>query len=119
MIGTGKYDFPGIRKAGTVILKAALASTAWGAWLIASPFQPLLDKLIEWGLEWLANRGLVVFNIGAIYVEGVFDQRKFDNAMEEALARAKAPALTDAQKKEIDDKVIKAMRAFGSIANNK
>ncbi len=115
MIGAGKYDFPGIRKAGAVALRVVLASTSWGAWLIASPFKRLIDLASEWAVEWLTNRGLIIINLGAIYVNGEFDQAKFDKAIEDGIAKAKVPGLSEAQKKAIDDEVIKAMRPFARI----
>lgn len=118
MIGTGKYDFPGIRKAGTAALTAVVAGTAWGAWIIASPFKPVLDGFTGWLSEWLANRGLLIINLGAIYVAGEIDQAKFDEAFDQALNKAKIPGLTDKQKKGIDDEVIKAFRRFGRITQS-
>lgn len=115
MIGTGKYDFPGIRKAGTAGIKALLALTSWGTWIIASPFNPLIDFLLNWISEWLANRGLIIINVGAFYVSGVFDQKSFDSAMEDGLKKASAPGLSDKQKKAIDDAVIEAFRKFGKV----
>lgn len=115
MIGTGKYDFPGIRKAGTAGIKALLALTSWGTWIITSPFNPLIDFLLNWISEWLANRGLIIINVGAFYVSGMFDQKSFDAAMEDGLKKASAPGLTDKQKKVIDDAVIEAFRKFGKV----
>lgn len=115
MIGTGKYDFPGIRKASTAGIKALLALTSWGAWLIASPFKGTLDLALDWFNEWLTNRGLVIINVGAFYVDGVFSQDKFDSEMESALKKAQTPGLTDKQKKAIDDGVIEAFRKFGRV----
>lgn len=117
MIGTGKYDFPGIRRAGATAFKLVLAGTGWGAKLIASPFWPIIKMMIEWCAEYLANKGLLVINVGAIYVNGEFDQARFDKAFEEGIQKAKAPGLTDAQKRMIDDEVIKAFRRFGAIGN--
>lgn len=115
MIGTGKYNFPGIRKAGATALKAVLALTTWGAWLLKSPFEPVIDLTAEWFSEWLANKGLVIINLGAIYVSGEFDQSKFDSAMDQALDAAKAPGLTEAEKEAIDEKVRDAFRKFAHI----
>lgn len=115
MIGSGKYDFPGIRKAGTAGIKALLALTSWGTWLIASPFMPIVDFWLDWISEWLANRGLIMINVASFYIGGKFDQDKFDSAMEEGLKKAKAPGLTDKQKKVIDDAVIDAFRKFGKV----
>lgn len=114
----GKYDFPGIRKAGTAALTAVVAGTAWGAWIIASPFKPVFDAAVGFMSEWLANRGLLIINLGAIYVAGEIDQAKFDEAFDEALKKAKIPGLTDKQKKGIDDEVIKAFRRFGRITQS-
>ncbi len=116
MIGTGKYDFPGIRKAGAAGLKALLASFSWGASVIASPFMPLVDVVLEWFAELLANRGLVILNIGYIYADGMIDQARFDNAMDDALAKVKAPGLSPEQKRAIDEEVKKAFRAIGRVA---
>lgn len=119
MIGTGRYNFPGIRKAGAAGLKLVLASTTFGKWLITSPFKKVFDLFAEWAVEWLTNRGLVIINLGAIYVNGEFDQAKFDKAMDLGLEKAKVPGLTDAQKKIIDDEVLKSFRAFARIAKPK
>lgn len=118
MIGTGKYDFPGIRKAGTAALRAVLVSTSWGAALVTGPFKGSVDLVVEWFSELLTNHGLIVINVGAIYVNGEFDQDAFDKAMEEGLEKAKAPGLSDAQKKVIDDEVLKAFRRFGRITKS-
>lgn len=115
MIGTGKYDFPGIRKAGSAALKAVVAGTGWGAWIIASPFKPVFDAAAEWLSEWLANRGLLIINLGAIYVAGELDQKKFDEAFDQALEKVKVPGLTEDQKRGIDNEVIAAFRRFGRI----
>jgi hypothetical protein len=117
MLGTGKYSFPRLRKAGAAALRVVLASTSFGRAFIASPFHPLLDPLLKWLAEWLANRGLLIINIGSIYVNGEFDQKRFDRAMEEGLEKAKAPNLSDSQKRVIDAAVIDAFRRFAHINN--
>lgn len=114
----GKYDFPGFKKAGSAALAAVLASTTWGAWLIKSPFKFVFDFASGFLSEWLANKGLLIINIGAIYVEGEIDQSKFDSAFDKALEQIKVPGLSDAQKKGIDDEVIKAFRKFGRVTNH-
>lgn len=117
MIGTGKYDFPGIRKAGSLAVKSLIAATGWGAWILASPFRFVLEYILEWIVEWLTNRGLLILNIGIIYVQGELDQAKFDQAMDEALEKAKAPDLSIEQKRAIDEEVKKAFRRFARISN--
>lgn len=115
MIGTGKYSFEGIRKAGSFGLKALLASTGWGAKLLSGPFKRSLNLFFEFISELLANRGLLLLNIGEIYVQGKFKQSNFDSKLEKALAAVKVEGLTPEQKKEIDDEVIQAFRPFASF----
>lgn len=110
---TGRYDFPGIKKWGAKGLTLALSSTAWGAWLVKTPFvRTLVDAFLEQTVNWLANKGLIVLNIGAIYFEGEFDQKAFDQALDEGLRAVKTGSLTPEQMKEIDEKVRIAARKF-------
>lgn len=119
MIGTGKYNFPGIRKAGAKTLEFVLASTTWGAAILATPFKPLIQLCSMWFSEWLANRGIVLINVGAIFIGGEVDQNKFDSAMDQALESVKIPGLTKTieQKKAIDEKVREAFRKFAHISS--
>lgn len=118
MIGTGKYDFPGIRRIGALALEGLIAGTSWGASLVTGPFAPVIDICAEYLSEWMANRGLLILDLGAIYVNGEFDQSTFDKAMDEALDRSKIPGLSDAEKKAIDDKVIAAFRQFARVGRS-
>lgn len=112
-----KYDFQGIQKAGRAVINSALLATSWGAWIIKSPFNTLLNYLEDLAINWLTNQGLIIINIGAIYVNGVLDQKAFDQAFDEAINKAKVPGLSDADKKKIDNQVIEAVRKFGRIGN--
>lgn len=112
---TGKYDFKGIQRLGAAGLSAVLSTTAWGAALLKFGLKVPIEIGAEWASNWLANKGLVILNIGAIYVNGEFDQSAFDNAMENGLSRVEAGGLTEAQKKAIDDEVIKAFRRFAPV----
>lgn len=112
---SGKYDFKGIKKYGAKGLALALSSTPWGAVLVNTwGLKSVVDILLEWGVNWLANKGLVVLNIAAIAVEGEWDQKAFDKDMEEALKKVEAATgrLTPEQAKAIDDEVLKAFRKF-------
>lgn len=100
---------------GASLIKGLLASTGWGAWLIKSPLSGAVDKFDELLVNYLTNKGLIVINIGAIYVNGEWDQSSFDKAMDEGIAKAKVPGLNDAQKKVIDDEVLKSFRRFARI----
>lgn len=111
---TGKYDFPGIKKFGAAGIKAALSLSPYTAWLLKAP---LLDTLLEAIANWFANQGLIVINLGIIYVDGELDQKAFDKAMDQAIEKSKVPGLSDAQKKAIDDDVVQAFRNFARITS--
>lgn len=119
MGATGKYDFPGIKAWGAKGLEALISTTTWGAALLTKV--PLVGMIIDGAFEllvnFLANKGLVILNIGAIIIDGNFDQKSFDQAMDAAIkASGTHPDdLTDQQKKAIDDTVIKALRKFGPL----
>ena len=115
MSATGKYDFPGIKKAGATGLKVALASTTWGAFLVNSPvLGKLVGLILQFIANWLANNGLVVLNLGAIFVSGEFDQMAFDKALHDGIQKVESgrDKITPAQGKAIDDEVRKAASKF-------
>ncbi len=105
---SGKYDFKGIKKMGAAGIKAALISSPYTAWLTKIP--ALIDLVLEFFTNWLANHGLILLNVGAYYVGGKLDQKALDSAIEAGLEKVKLGAgkLTPEQIKEIDDAVIKA-----------
>lgn len=104
---TGKYDFKGIKKQGASGIKLALSSNPYTLWLAKAPG---IDTLLEAFANYLANKGLIVLNIGAIYVEGQIDQSILDRSIDEGLKKIQQAGgtLTPEQVKEIDDAVIKA-----------
>ncbi len=111
---TGKYNFPGLQKAGRIAITAALAASSWGAALLASPwfkfFAPVEDEAINTAINILANQGLIILNIGAIFVDGKFDQSAFDKAMADGIQKIQLgrDKLTPEQGKAIDDAIRKA-----------
>lgn len=111
---SSKYDFQGIKKVGAALVRGALASDPKLAWLLK--FGSLTDLLIEFILNWMANHGLLVFNVGFEILDGKVDQKKLDAqfrmAYEEIRIKGGREKLTTAQKKAIDDEVIKAARKF-------
>lgn len=112
---SGRYDFKGLKKYGAQGLIIALGTTAWGAAILKVPILgTLLRGCSEFFANWLANKGLMVLNLGAIFVSGEFDQKSFDAAMDKALSEVSQSGgkLTDEQKKRIDDEVIAAFRRF-------
>lgn len=110
----GKYDFPGIEKLGAAGLRGALLATPALAFLAKGGI--VSDFLLKLFVNWCANNGLVLLNIGAIIVEGEWDQDGFDNAMDQAVEKITqgggVKKLTPEQIKAIDDEVIKAARKF-------
>lgn len=111
---SGKYDFRGIKQLGAKALLRVIAATPWGAALMRFGAGPALEICFEWLANWLANKGLVFLNIGAISAEGAWDQKAFDAAVEAGLAEVavKRGKLTPEQEKAIDDKVRAAARRF-------
>jgi hypothetical protein len=109
---SGKYDFRGIKKVGAAGLRRALALSPYTSWtLMGGAFT---DLILEFLSNWLANNGLLVLNLGAIIVDGHVDFKQldaaWDKAFEEITAGGGTGKLTAAQKKAIDDEVIKAAR---------
>ena len=111
---SGKYDFKGIKKYGAKGLFLALSSTSFGGFLAKWGLGGALEIALEWLANWLANKGLLVLNIGAIVVEGEFDQKAFDREMDEALKKVEMAGgkLTPEQMRAIDNEVIEAFRKF-------
>lgn len=115
---TGKYNFPGIQKAGVAAIKAALASTGWGIALLANPFyrafEPAEEIALDWAINWLAGKGLIVLNLGAIIIDGEVDQARFDKALDDGLKLVEQgrDQISAKQGKAIDDDVIAAARRF-------
>ncbi len=117
---TGKYDFKGIKDKGAkALLLSISAIPTVGVWFARLPFlRNIVGYFLELLVNLLANSGLMVLNIGEIIVGGAIDQAKFDKAMEDGLALVKLPGLTAAQKKAIDDEVVKAFRNFGLVTKH-
>lgn len=112
---TGRYDFKGIKEKGAKGIEAVIAATTWGASLIKIPFFGLIeDAFLQLAVNWLANRGLVVFNLADIVIDGELDQNTFDAVFDDGLRRLQVgrDKLTPAQGKAIDDAVRKAARKF-------
>lgn len=113
---TGKYDFKGIKRLGAAGIRRALALSPYTAWLLS--FGGILDLALQALSNFLANFGLVILNVGGSYVDGEFDQKGFDDAMNESLAEVelKDGKLTPADIKRLDDAVIKKARKLIVIA---
>lgn len=114
---TGRYDFKGIQKAMERLIDALLAGTAWGAWLVASPFKPAVDALEGLIINWLANRGLIVIDVGLVLIDGKVSQGKLDAALDSAFEKLKVgrDKITPAQGAKIDADTTKAFDEFADI----
>lgn len=107
---TGRYNFPGIQKAAGLLIDGLLAATVWGAWLIKSPFKPAVNLIRDMIVNYLANKGIIVINIGMNIVDGAIDQKALDKALDEGIRRVMQgrDKITPQEGKAIDDKVRKA-----------
>jgi ABC-type branched-subunit amino acid transport system substrate-binding protein len=118
---SGKYDFKGIKRLGAAVLRGALSSSPYTAWLVRFP--ALTNFILEFLTNWLANKGLLVLNVIAIEVEGAIDQKGLDEAIDKAINEIKVKGgkdkLTPEENKAIDDEVIKSARKFLVIAKSK
>ncbi len=70
--------------------------------------------ILEAAVQFMANNGLVILNLGANWVNGEFDQAAFDKSLEDGLRRMQTgrEKITPAEGKAIDDQVIKAADRF-------
>lgn len=108
-----KYDFKGIKEKGAKGLETIVAATRWGSSLLKFPFFATLeDAILQWVVNWLANNGLVVFNLGAIVFDGEVDQSALDSALDNGLKAVKIgrEKLKPGQGEAIDEAVRKAAR---------
>lgn len=102
-----KYSFNGIKKWGAKGITLALSSTPWGLTILKFP---LINFFIETFVNWLASNGLILLNIGDIYINGNLDQKALDKALDEGVARVRLAqgTLTPEEIEEIDNAVIDA-----------
>lgn len=114
---TGRYDFPGIQKAVRRSIELLAASTTFGAWLIASPFKPVIDAIENLIINWLVNRGLIIIDIGAVMVEGKVNQSKLDAALDAAFEKMKVgrDKITPEEGAKIDAETTQAFDQFADV----
>ncbi len=113
---SGRYDFKGIKKYGAKGLIMAVSTIPYMSWVALPWASAFFDLGFQALANWLANKGLIILNITAIPIEGEWDQKRFDDAINAGLKEVEmAGPLTPAKMKEIDDKVIAAFRKFGNL----
>lgn len=110
MIGSGKYSLQGIREKGAAGFKAVLIKTGWGASLLAGPFSKTTDLVLQFAVEYLANKGIVVLNLGVIKWDEIKDPAALLRSIEAGLIAAEKPGLTEAEGKAFDEQVKKDFR---------
>ena len=102
---TGKYNFEGLKKLGAAALSSALAGTP------LVKFPSISNFIFEMFTNWLANKGLIVMNVGAYYVNGKLDVKGLTDAMVRGYEAVETGReLTPEEIKKIDDDVIAAAR---------
>ncbi len=103
-----------------VVIDGLIAGTGWGAWLIASPFMPFVNFFRDALINFLANRGLIVLNIGVNIVDGVIDQKALDAALDNGIKKVMQgrDKLTKAEGEAIDDEVRKAFDADADLGTS-
>lgn len=109
---SGKYDLKGLAKLNALGLKALCASTPYFAWILKGG--KLTDLVFDFLGNWIANWGLVVMNLGAIYVNGEIDQGALDRAIDDGLQKIEklGSKITKSQGEAIDEAVRNAARKF-------
>lgn len=114
---TGRYNFPGIQKAVRAAITVLAASTTWGAWLIASPFQPVIAALEDLAINWLVNRGLIIIDVGAVMIEGKINQEKLDSALDAAFTRLQVgrDKISPEEGAKIDAETTQAFDQFADV----
>ncbi len=107
---TGRYDFKGIQRAARVAIDAILAGTSWGAWILASPFKPVIGAAEDLITNYLANQGLIILNIGAVIIDGAVDQAKLDAALSAGILKVRQgrDKITPTEGAKIDADVVQA-----------
>jgi hypothetical protein len=107
---TGRYNFPGIQKAMGFTIDTLVAGTSWGAWILASPFKPVINAVRDLIDNWFINRGLIILNVGVNIIDGSLDQEALDNALNQGIKRVMQgrDKITLSEGNKIDDAVRKA-----------
>lgn len=108
-----KNKFEGIGSASASLTFALLAGSPL-AWLTLG----IQGKITFWILKQiymrLADKGVIVLNIGAAKVSTLVERSDFDGSFDSAfeIINKRKGNLSDAEIKAIDDKVISALRKF-------
>lgn len=113
-----KYTFDNISKFSATMMFTALASSPF-AFLTNGFLGRVTFFTLKKLSNFLANKGLIIANIGVDYVSTLDQQKDLDTELEKAITIVanKKGRLTDEEKKRIDAPVMAAMRRFVSLIN--
>ncbi len=108
-----KHKFEGIGEASATATLSAIATSSM-AWAATGVIGRVVFALLKWFYMALANRGLILLNVGIAHIQVMSQKENFDGTFDEAFKalNEKGSALTDEEKKQIDDRVISALRKF-------
>lgn len=115
-----QYKFEGIGALGASLMAGALASSPLSFLVTGIP-----GKITFWLLSqlnsYLANKGLMILNVGVAKIAAYSDRKDFDGTLESALKIVveHGDTLTEAEKRDIDNKVIAAFDKFTDFRGTK
>lgn len=114
---TGRYDFKGIQKATGALIDALIAGTGWGAWILASPFRPIIAAIRDLVVNFLVNRGLIVIDVAAVLVNGKINESKLTDALNSAFEKLKVgrDKITPEEGAKIDAETTEAFDQFADV----
>lgn len=112
-----KHRFEGIGDKAATATMLLLAAEPWGVWFTVGFQGTVVHWILKQFYMWMADRGLIMLNSGIAEIEVMQQKSGFNGSLEDAfklIDQAKG-GLTDAQKKAIDDKVIRAFDKFADF----
>ena len=115
-----KYHFEGIGEAGAATIIAGLSANPNTIFLTKGFVGKIIFFLLKRFCMFLADKGLIVMNLGAAKVQTIADKGTFDGSWDTAEKliegiRNEGRELTDEEIKEIDQQVIDAFRKFANF----
>lgn len=113
---TQKHDFKGIKKVGATVLLGVIASSPF-SFLATGFLGRVTTFFLEKIVNVLANKGLIILNVGAMHFKTEAEAKAYVAGMELALKKVSESEgrLTPEQVKEIDDEVIKVFDDFAIL----
>lgn len=111
-----KYRFEGIGALGATLIFAGIAASPL-SWLTNGVIGKFVYAVLQYACMWLADKGIIIMNIGIADLKTLSEKSGFDGSFEDAFKEIheKKERLTPEDKKRIDDKVIDAFRKFASF----